>query len=45
MVGTERAASLQSPVANDLSEVIAGLGSLAEGEALGIEVIGHAPIN
>ena len=29
---------------HDLREVIAGLGGLAEGEAFGIEVIGHAPI-
>ena len=27
-----------------LGEVIAGLGGLAEGEVLGIEVIGHGPI-
>ena len=29
---------------HDLGEVVAGLGGLAEGEAFGIEVIGHAPI-
>ena len=28
---------------HNLGEVIAGLGGLAEGEAFGVEVIGHAP--